>query len=64
MPTEKSIGSDPPSPAALMQTDQNVGVRWVELPKCSDADDQVPLEQDLSNAAQATCQMGALPGQP
>jgi len=59
MPTEKSIGSDPPAStpvtAVLLQTETGTGVRWVELPHCGDEDPRVPLETDLSNAAQATC---------
>lgn len=68
MPTEVSVGSDPTTanagPAILLQTGVRSLADWVELPKCSDEADRVPLENDLSNAAQATCVWGTPPGQP
>ena len=40
---------------AAAQKDSGVRAKWVELPTCTGAADETPLERGLANAAKATC---------
>lgn len=60
MPTEDSIGSLPPTPldpTALVQLEfmEAHDKKWVELPDCTAAGDEIILAADLANASVATC---------
>jgi len=57
LPTETAIGSHPPEAPALVQLEfmEAHDKKWVELPDCAAAGDEIKLAADLANASVATC---------